>query len=76
MDLYLENKVIIITGGSKGIGGGISISLAKEGAIPIIISRSENLEFEEEIKKITNKYEIYKFDLKNYKNIEGLCKKY
>lgn len=75
MDLYLENKVIVISGGAKGIGGGISLSLAKEGAIPVIISRSNNIEFEKEIKKITNKYEIYKFDLKNYKGIENLCKK-
>lgn len=75
MDLYLDNKVIIVSGGAKGIGGGISFSLAKEGAVPIIISRSENIEFEEKLKKITNKYEIYKFDLKNYKCIKDLCNK-
>ena len=41
MDLNLQNKVIIITGGSKGIGYGISASLAAEGAIPFIIGRKE-----------------------------------
>lgn len=75
MDLCLDNKVVVISGGLKGIGGGISISLAKEGAIPIIISRSNNINFEKEIQKITNKYEIYIFDLKNYKDIESLCNK-
>lgn len=41
MDLQLQDKVIIVTGGSKGIGYGISTSLAAEGAIPIIVGRKE-----------------------------------
>ena len=41
MDLHLKNKVIIVTGGAKGIGLGISISLAAEGAIPFIVGRKE-----------------------------------
>jgi len=41
MDLQLNNKVIIVTGGAKGIGLGICKVLAGEGAIPFIIGRSE-----------------------------------
>ena len=41
MDLNLKDKVIIVTGGSKGIGWGIVSSLAREGAIPVIIGRKE-----------------------------------
>ena len=41
MDLLLDNKVIIVSGGAKGIGEGISRVLAKEGAIPFIIGRNE-----------------------------------
>ena len=41
MDLNLKDKVIIVTGGSKGIGWGITKSLAKEGAIPYIVGRKE-----------------------------------
>jgi L-fucose dehydrogenase len=41
MDLQLKNKVIIVTGGAKGIGEGIVKVLAAEGAIPVIIGRSE-----------------------------------
>lgn len=40
MDLDLKDKVIIVTGGSKGIGNGIVNVLAKEGAIPVIIGRT------------------------------------
>ncbi|MCL6267743.1 SDR family oxidoreductase [Flagellimonas myxillae] len=40
MDLGLKDKVIIVTGGSKGIGNGICTELAKEGAIPVIVGRN------------------------------------
>lgn len=41
MDLHLTNKVIIVSGGAKGIGQGIVEELAAEGAIPVIIGRSQ-----------------------------------
>ena len=41
MNLYLENKIIIVSGGAKGIGAAITKSLAAEGALPVIIGRSE-----------------------------------
>jgi len=41
MDLQLKDKVIIVTGGAKGIGEGIVRLLAKEGAIPVIVGRNE-----------------------------------
>lgn len=40
MDLEISNKVIIITGGSKGIGEAIARAVAKEGGIPVIAGRS------------------------------------
>ena len=39
MDLQLKDKVIIVSGGAKGIGRGIAGVLAREGAIPFIIGR-------------------------------------
>jgi len=39
MDLELKDKVIIVTGGAKGIGAGIVRACACEGAIPVIIGR-------------------------------------
>ncbi|MHA4812301.1 L-fucose dehydrogenase [Flavitalea flava] len=41
MDLQLQDKVIIVSGGAKGIGEGIVKVLAKEGAIPFIVGRNE-----------------------------------
>ncbi|HTE08559.1 MAG TPA: SDR family oxidoreductase [Flavitalea sp.] len=41
MELGFENKVIIVTGGAKGIGYGIAQVLAGERAIPFIIGRSQ-----------------------------------
>ncbi|HEY5810742.1 MAG TPA: SDR family oxidoreductase [Povalibacter sp.] len=40
MDLKLKDKVVIVTGGAAGIGGAISLLLAEEGAIPVILGRS------------------------------------
>lgn len=39
MDLGLNSKVVIVTGGGAGIGGAISEVLAEEGAVPVIFAR-------------------------------------
>jgi L-fucose dehydrogenase len=41
MNLHLDNKIIIVTGGAKGIGQGIVKTLAAENAIPVIVGRSK-----------------------------------
>jgi L-fucose dehydrogenase len=41
MNLHLDNKIIIVTGGAKGIGEGIVKTLAEENAIPVIVGRNE-----------------------------------
>lgn len=41
MDLKIRNKVIIVTGGTKGIGEAISRAVAHEDAIPVFIGRNK-----------------------------------
>lgn len=41
MNLDLKDKIIIVSGGAKGIGEGIVKVLAAEGAVPVIIGRNE-----------------------------------
>ncbi len=39
MDLELKDKVLIVTGGAKGIGAAIVRACAAEGAVPVIVGR-------------------------------------
>lgn len=41
MDLKLENKVAVITGGSKGIGKTISLALAQEKCTVVVVAREK-----------------------------------
>lgn len=41
MNLNLKDKIILVSGGAKGIGEGIVKVLAAEGALPVIIGRNE-----------------------------------
>ncbi len=39
MDLELKDRVVIVTGGAKGIGAAITRGCAAEGAVPVIVNR-------------------------------------
>jgi 3-oxoacyl-[acyl-carrier protein] reductase len=41
MNLNLAGKQVVITGGSKGIGLAIALGFAREGALPVLVSRSD-----------------------------------
>jgi L-fucose dehydrogenase len=45
MDLQLRENIIVVSGGAKGIGEGIVHLLAREGAVPVIVGRSESDNF-------------------------------
>jgi L-fucose dehydrogenase len=40
MDLHLKDKVVIVTGGASGIGAAVSLTLAHEQAIVVILGKS------------------------------------
>ena len=58
MDLQLKNKIIIVTGGAKGIGEGIVRVLVAEKAIPVIVGRNEtdNLQL---VNELNTDHEIF-----------------
>ena len=39
MDLQLKGKLVLITGGAKGIGAAITRACAREGAIPVVLDK-------------------------------------
>ena len=73
MDLNLKDKVIIVTGGTKGIGGGISRCVAEEGGIPVFVGRA-NKTGEKLLNELIEKGQQGYFIQANM-NDEGTCKK-
>lgn len=76
MDLQLNGKSIIVTGGAKGIGLGIAKVLAAEGAIPMIIGRSEvdNQSAVVEIQSLNGKAQYITAELTNPADCEHAIK--
>lgn len=73
MDLQLKGKVVLVTGGGAGIGSGISLALAREGAIPVILGRSPlHDDFIEKMEAITKDYEFIQIDLNETDKIQGI----
>ncbi len=64
MDLNLRDKAVIVTGGGAGIGGAVSLALAREGAIPVVLSRSAPApELERELRAAQPRYRFFQTEL-------------
>lgn len=72
MDLQLKGKIVLVSGGGAGIGSGIVMSLAKEGAVPIILTRSDKPEFKKELDAMGADYEFHLIDLNNTDQIKPI----
>jgi len=71
VDLHLEDKVVIITGGASGIGGAISLQLAAEGAIPVVFGRSEpDAAFVQQLSTLQPKSRFFSLELMD----DGKCR--
>lgn len=70
MDLQLKDKVIIVTGGAKGIGAGIVTACAAEGAIPVIVGRDPEAgtQIQSDIRKNGGRCELISVDLSTPEN--------
>jgi L-fucose dehydrogenase len=42
MDLHLKDKIVLITGGAKGIGAGTTRAFAEEGAVACVLARNRD----------------------------------
>ena len=64
MDLQLQDKVVIVTGGASGIGAAISLTLAEEGAIPVVLGKSPMPEaFAAKLQDLQPRYQFIQIDL-------------
>ena len=75
MNVKINNKVIVITGASKGIGSNLAIAMAKEGACVIInYFHSENKakHLYRLINNFNNNCMIYKSDVSNLKDVRKM----
>jgi L-fucose dehydrogenase len=68
MDLNLNEKVFLITGGAKGIGRSIALTLVTEGAIPVIVDKDDEagLLLTKEIKDLGGNSIFIKTDLTEF----------
>ena len=72
MDLQLTDKVVIVTGGAKGIGGAIVRECAAEGAVPVIVDRDASAAetLLRELKASGARVHFFKADLTDDKQCE------
>src|ERR1051326_1885742 len=72
MDLQLTNRVVVVTGGAKGIGAAIVRGCAAEGALPVIVDRDceASAQLQEELRASGTEARVIFADLSEAKDCE------
>lgn len=67
MELNLKGKVVLVSGGAKGIGRAIVLELAKEGALPVILGRNhvDNAKVQQEVEQLGGQAFTVEVELSN-----------
>ena len=66
MDLNLQDHIVLVTGGASGIGGAITLQLAEEGAVPIILARDPlTPEFAAQLGKRSPRSRVFQLELQD-----------
>jgi NAD(P)-dependent dehydrogenase (short-subunit alcohol dehydrogenase family) len=75
--MKLKGKVAIITGASKGIGKGIAVRYAEEGATVVVASRSKDLldNIVEQIREKGGRALALELDVTQYESVEAVVSK-
>lgn len=75
--MRLKDKIALITGASSGIGKGIALKFAEEGAAVIInynSNASEAEKLKEQIENAGGRASVYKCNVTNYEEVEKMIK--
>jgi len=65
MDLQLKDKIVVVTGGAKGIGEVVVRTCASEGAVPVIVGRDQDAgtKLQHDLQRSGNKCGLITVDL-------------
>lgn len=78
-ELSLEGKNVLVTGGSRGIGKGIVLGLARAGARVAAVYRTESefvAELDRELKEIGSDYRLIAADVSDAASVDALFTEY